>query len=70
MSEARLLWLVSRYPHVTALARLARDGSAFTVLRRLEANGLVTRRKGLYRLTRRGRSELELTVALARLIAR
>ena len=70
MSEARLLWLVSRYPNVTALARRARDGSVFTVLRRLEANGLVTRRKGLYRLTRRGRNELELTAALARVIAR
>ena len=69
MSEARLLWLVSRYPHRTALARRARDGSAFVLLRRLEARGLVMRRNDAYRLTRRGRHELELTRALVRLVA-
>ncbi len=67
MSEARLLSLVERYPHPTALARRARDGSFFTGLRRLEAHGLLTRRRGLYRLTRRGRDELALLRALARL---
>ena len=70
MSEARLLWLVKRYPNRTALARRMRDGSAFVLLRRLESRGFVTRRNDLYRLTRRGRNELELTLALARLLAR
>lgn len=68
MSEARLLSLVERYPHPTALARRARDGSLFAGLRRLEANGLLTRRRGQYRLTRSGRNELALLRALARLL--
>jgi DNA-binding PadR family transcriptional regulator len=67
MSEARLLSLVERYPHPTALARRARDGSLFVGLRRLEAHGLLTRRCGQYRLTRRGRDELALLRALVRL---
>jgi DNA-binding PadR family transcriptional regulator len=67
MSEARLLSLVERYPQPTALARRARDGSLFVGLRRLEARGFLTRRRGLYRLTRRGRDELALLRALARL---
>jgi len=50
MSEARLLFLVLRYPHPAALARHARDSSVFPGLRRLEADGLVSRRRGLYRL--------------------
>jgi DNA-binding PadR family transcriptional regulator len=70
MSEARLLWFVLRYPHPTALARHVRDGRVFAALRRLEAHGLVVRRRGLYRLTRRGREELSMTRALARLLAR
>jgi len=70
MSEARLLWFVLRYPHPTALARHVRDGRMFAALRRLEAHGLVVRRRGLYRLTRRGREELSMTRALARLFAR
>jgi DNA-binding PadR family transcriptional regulator len=69
MSEARLLSLVERYPHPTALARRAHDGSLFTGLRRLEACGLLTRRRGQYRLTRRGRDELALVRAIARLAA-
>jgi DNA-binding PadR family transcriptional regulator len=68
MSEARLLSLVQRYPHPTALARHARDGSVFAALCRLEARGLVRRRRTQYRLTRRGRHELALTRALARLV--
>jgi DNA-binding PadR family transcriptional regulator len=68
MSEARLLWLVKRYPHRAALARRVRDGRAFVVLGRLEARGLVTRRNDVYRLTRRGRNELELTRAVAHLV--
>jgi Mn-dependent DtxR family transcriptional regulator len=70
MSEARLLWLVLRYPHPTALARRVRDGRVFAGLRRLEACGLVTRRRGEYRLTRRGRDELAMTHALTRMLAR
>ena len=68
MSEARLLSLLIRYPHRTALARRVHDGSLFTVLERLEARGLVTRRRDVYRLTRRGRHELQLTRALAHLV--
>jgi DNA-binding PadR family transcriptional regulator len=69
MSEARLLSLVERYPHPTALARRAGDGSLFTGLRRLEACGLLTRRRGQYRLTCRGRDELARVRAIARLAA-
>lgn len=68
MSEARLLSLVVRYPHPAALARQARDGAVFAGLRRLEARGLVTRRRGHYRITRYGRSELALTHALIRIV--
>jgi DNA-binding PadR family transcriptional regulator len=67
MGEALLLTLVARYPHPTALARHVRDGSIFPALRRLEARGLVRRRRGLYRLTRCGRDELSFAWALARL---
>jgi DNA-binding PadR family transcriptional regulator len=59
---------VKAYPHRTALARRVRDGDAFVLLGRLEARGLVTRRKDLYALTRRGRDELELTGAVAHLV--
>ena len=70
MSEARLLWLVRQYPHPTALARRAHDHGLFVALRRLEARGLVTRRRGQYRLTAQGRDELDLTHALARIVVR
>jgi DNA-binding PadR family transcriptional regulator len=70
MSEARLLWSVLRYPHPTALARQLRDRSTYTGLRRLEARGWVTRTRGEYRLTRRGRDELAMARTLARLTAR
>jgi DNA-binding PadR family transcriptional regulator len=69
MSDARVLFLVTQYPHPTALARRVRDGSVFVALRRLEACGLLRRRHGQYRLTRRGERELALTRALVRLIA-
>jgi DNA-binding PadR family transcriptional regulator len=69
MSEARLLSLVEHYPHPTALARRVAEGSLFGGLRRLEAHGLLYRRRGLYRLTRRGHEELALTRALLRLAA-
>jgi hypothetical protein len=65
MSEARLLALVDRYPQPVALAR--RVGSPlFPALRRLEDDGLVTTRRGLYRVTRRGHTELALQRALVR----
>jgi hypothetical protein len=70
MSEARLLRLVRRYPHPRALARHAPDASTFPGLRRLEARGLLTRRRGEYRLTVRGRQELALAHVLTRLLAR
>lgn len=70
MSRWQLLALVARYPHPRALARRANGGSLFVGLRQLEAGGLVRRHGGLYRLTRRGDSELALTRALARLVAR
>ncbi len=69
MSEARLLSLVARYPHPVALGRHVRDGSVFGALRVLEARGLVTKRRGLYRLTRRGNGELAIGRAVARLLA-
>jgi DNA-binding PadR family transcriptional regulator len=70
MSEARLLSLVVRYPHPTALARRVRDRTLFDGLRRLEAEGLVRKRRGLYRLTRQGRRELATTTLLVGLLAR
>jgi predicted transcriptional regulator len=69
MSEARLLFLVFRYPHRTALARRVRDGSVFAALRRLEALGLVWRQRDQYRLTKDGKAELEVNNALTRLLA-
>ena len=69
MSEARLLWFVVRYPDPTALARHVRDGWALGAIRGLEAGGLVRRRRGQYRLTRRGRDELATSQAVARLLA-
>ncbi|TML71807.1 MAG: hypothetical protein E6G14_01275 [Actinobacteria bacterium] len=68
MSEARLLSLVVRYPHPAALGRKVRDGSVFGALHELEARGLVTRRRGLYRLTRRGAGELAISRAIAVLL--
>ena len=68
MSEAGLLSLVVRYPHPAALGRRVGDGSVFGELRELEARGLVTRRRGLYRLTRRGAGELAITRAIAALL--
>ena len=70
MSEARVLWLVWRYPHPSALARHARDGSVFAALRRLEAHGFVRRRPTRYQLTRYGKDELAMALAVARLATR
>jgi hypothetical protein len=70
VSETDVLVLVVRYPDPVALARHSRDDRLFQVLRRLERTGLVRRRRGLYRLTDRGRRELALTRALTRFVAR
>ncbi len=70
MSEAMLLSLVAKYPHRASLAKQVRDGAVFAALSRLEARGLVMRRRELYRLTKRGIDELAMTRALARLIVR
>ena len=70
MSEAALLSLVAAHPHPRDLARRARDTALFTGLRRLERAGLVTRRRGVYRVTVRGRAELALERALRVRIAR
>jgi hypothetical protein len=69
MSEVRLLSLVARYPHPVALGRHIDEGGGFTALHRVQRRGLVVRRGGLYRLTRRGRDELWMARAVARLVA-
>ena len=69
MSETDVLVLVVRYPDPVALARHAHDSRLFTVLRRLECSGLVRRRRGLYRLTDRGRDELAATRRVGALVA-
>ncbi|HEU0337160.1 MAG TPA: hypothetical protein VFR43_11430 [Gaiellaceae bacterium] len=70
MSEAHVLALVARYPHPSALARRAGDEALFEGLRRLQADGLVRRRGGLYRLTTAGAREHALSRAVGRLVAR
>jgi len=70
MPEAVLLRLLSRYPHPRALARARPQEPLFPALRRLELAGIITRRRGLYRLTARGRREGALDLALGRTIAR
>ncbi|NUR76781.1 MAG: hypothetical protein HOQ28_10920 [Thermoleophilia bacterium] len=70
MGHARLLALVLRHPHPADLGRTVRDGTTFAALRQLEARGLVMRRRGLYRLTRRGRHELSMAWAVAQLLRR
>ena len=70
MSEARLLALVSRYPDSKALALAVRDGAVFATLRSFERRGFVRRSRGQYRLTRRGRHELAMEHAVARLVLR
>jgi DNA-binding PadR family transcriptional regulator len=70
MFQVRLLGLVMRYPQPAALTRKVCAGSLFEALTQLEDRGLVTRRRGLYRLTRRGRRELSMTRAMVQLLAR
>jgi DNA-binding PadR family transcriptional regulator len=67
MSEGRLFVLVDRYPQPVALARRV-GATLFPALRRLEADGLVTTRHGLYRVTLRGHRELALQRALVRAV--
>jgi DNA-binding PadR family transcriptional regulator len=64
MSEPALLALLLRYPDPVAIARRVSGASLQPGLRRLEQRGYVIRRRGAYRVTRRGRAELELTRAL------
>jgi DNA-binding PadR family transcriptional regulator len=70
VSEAALLSLVAVHPHPRELARRAPGTALFPGLRRLERAGLVARRRGLYRVTARGRGELALERALRVRIAR
>ena len=70
MSEAWLLSLVFRYPHPKALARKVQNGAVIAGLRSLERRGLVKRYRDHYRLTRRGRDELAMACAIARLVWR
>jgi DNA-binding MarR family transcriptional regulator len=70
MSEAWLLSMVFRYPHPKALARKAQDGAVVAALRSLERRGFVRRYRDHYRLTRRGRDELAMACAIARLVRR
>ena len=65
-----MLALVSRYPHPRALGRNGQDGALFEALRSLEWRGFVRRYRGQYRLTQRGRDELAMRRAIARLVAR
>jgi hypothetical protein len=64
MSEAALLSLLLRYPHPKAVLRRVGGATLSLGLPRLEHAGLVTRRRGLYVVTRRGRRALELDEAL------
>jgi hypothetical protein len=68
MSEAWLMSMVSRYPHPKALARKAQNGAVIASLRSLERRGLVKRYPDHYRLTRRGRNELAMALAISRLV--
>jgi predicted transcriptional regulator len=67
MSEAWLLSMVFRYPRPKALARKAQNGAVIAGMRSLVRRGFVTRSRDNYRLTRRGRDELAMACAIARL---
>ncbi|HEX4518860.1 MAG TPA: hypothetical protein VH063_04675 [Gaiellaceae bacterium] len=64
MSEPALLWLLLRYPHPVAIARRVSASSLHEGLRRLEGSGYVSRRRGLYVVTERGRHALEFSQAV------
>jgi hypothetical protein len=67
MFEAELLLMVRRYPDRRALARRVRAASLFVGLERLEAEGLVTRRRERFTLTRLGAFECDMELACAHL---
>ena len=62
--------MVFRYPHPKALARKAQHGAVIACLRLLERRGLVKCYRDHYRLTRRGRNELAMALAISRLVWR
>jgi hypothetical protein len=70
MSEAALLSLLLRYPHPKAVLRRVGGATLARGLPRLESAGLVTRRRGLFVVTRRGRSALQLDEALRACVSR
>jgi hypothetical protein len=70
MSESVLLSLLLRYPHPVAIARRVRTPVLQDGIRRLEHRGLVRRRGGVYRVTKRGRAALEFEDALAAVVRR
>jgi len=70
MSEAWLLSMVFRYPHPKALARKAQNEAVIAGVRSLERRGLVKCYRDHYRLTRRGRDELAMALAISRLVWR
>ena len=70
MSETWLLSMVFRYPHPKALARKVQNGAVIVGLRSLERRGLVKCYRDHYRLTRRGRDELAMALALSRFVWR
>jgi hypothetical protein len=57
-------------PPTEALARSAQNGAVIAGLRSLERRGLVKRYRDHYRLTRRGRNELAMALAISRLVWR
>ena len=70
MSESALLSLLVRYPHPVAIARRVSAPVLQDGIRRLEHRGLVQRRGGVYRITKRGRAALEFDDALAAIVRR
>jgi DNA-binding PadR family transcriptional regulator len=70
MSEPALLSLLMRYPHPVAIARRVNSSALYTGLERLERRGFVVRRRGLYRVTTRGRRALEFDEMLGTIVRR
>jgi hypothetical protein len=70
MSESALLRLVLRYPNPVAVARRVNGATLGEGIRRLECAGLVVRRHGAYRVTKRGRTTLEFDQALQVVVGR
>jgi DNA-binding MarR family transcriptional regulator len=70
MSERALLSLLLRYPHPVAIARRVHGATLSEGVSRLERAGFVARRRGLYRVTDRGRAALQLDRALRLAVGR